>query len=268
MGSDFEGPLSRSVIFRLPRHLYGIQGKSSSPINAFPGTGTTDDGTKIRVDSEFKPYMITKLDERKIDGGIEVDLSIDVSDKDKIPQIIAAKICRTAKTEWSDMTEPEVDALVKNAIESLPGEYEVRKSQPNIKDSENIDLNHLTFLMMKIAYEISFYHHGSSVLADQASQNLRKAIFERNIKANISGKLFPEPDPFLYVTAPENRHCIVLCNNICYLRLFNVSAIVQVCENDSKFNLNDENWVVYWFDYVQKTWGKENFLSYISNTII
>ena len=99
MGSDFEGPLSRSVIFRLPRHLYGIQGKSSSPINAFPGTGTTDDGTKIRIDSEFKPYMTTKIDEKKIDDGVEVNLSIDVTDKDKIPKIIEAKIRRTAKTE-------------------------------------------------------------------------------------------------------------------------------------------------------------------------
>ena len=81
------------------------------------------------------------------------------------------------------MQEHEVDALVKNAIESLPSEYEVKKSHPNIKYSESIDLNHLTFLMLKIAYEISFYHHGSSVLADQASQKLRKAIYERNIKA-------------------------------------------------------------------------------------
>ena len=268
MGSDFEGPLSRSVIFRLPRHLYGIQGKSSSPINAFPGTGTTDDGTKIRMDSEFKPYMTTKIDEKKIDDGVEVNLSIDVTDKDKIPKIIEAKIRRTAKTEWPDMQEHEVDALVKNAIESLPSEYEVKKSHPNIKYSESIDLNHLTFLMLKIAYEISFYHHGSSVLADQASQKLRKAIYERNIKADISGKLFPDPDPFLYVTAPENSHCLVLCKNICYLRLFNVSAIVQICDTDSEYDLSEEDWVVYWFDYVQKTWGKENFLSYISNEII
>lgn len=268
MGSDFEGPLSRSVIFRLPRHLYGIQGKSSFPINAFPGTGTTDDGTKIRMDSELKPYMTTKLDERKIDGGIEVDLSVDVSDKDKIPQIIEAKIRRTARTEWPEMQEHEVDALVKNAIESLPNEYETRNSRPNIKYSESIDLNHLAFLMMKIAYEISFHHHGSSVLSDPASQKLRKAINDRNIKAEISGRLFPEPDPFLYVTAPDNSHCLVLCNSICYLRLFNVNAIIQVCEINSEFDLREENWVVYWFDYVQQTWGKQNFLSYISNAVI
>lgn len=268
MGSDFEGPLSRSVIFRLPRHLYGIQGKSSSPINAFPSIGTTDDGTKVRMDSEFKPYMTTKLDEKKIDGGIEVNLAIDVADKDKIPKIIEAKIRRTAKTEWPDMTEHEVDALVNNAIESLPNEYEIRKLQPNIKYSESIDLNQLTLLMTKIAYEIAFYHHGERVLSDPSSQQLRKAIYERNTKANISGTLFPEPDPFLYVTAPENSHCLVLCKNICYLRLFNVSAIIQVCDNNSEFDLTEENWFVYWFDYAQRTWGKENFISYISNTII
>jgi hypothetical protein len=268
MGSDFEGPLSRSVIFRLPRHLYGIQGKSMSPINAFPGTGTTDDGTKIRLDSEFKPYMVAKVDENKLEGGVEVNLVVDASDKDRIPQIIEAKIRRTAKNEWPDMTSAEVDALVKNALDALPTEYQTRKSQPTIKYSESIDINHLTLLMMKIAYEIAYHHFGSKVLKDVSNNKLRDATCNRDAKPEISGRLFPEPDPFLYVTAPENSHCVILCKNMCYMRLFNVTAIIQVSEKESTFSLTEENWVIYWFNYTDKEWKKENFLSHISGLII
>lgn len=209
------------------------------------------------------------LEEKNIEsGGVEVNLMVDASDKDKIPKIIEAKIRRTAKNEWPDMSTQEVDALVRNALESLPTEYEVRKSQPTIKYGESINLNHLILLMMKIAYEISFYHHGAKALSDRSNTKLRQAIYERDTKSDISGRLFPEPDPFLYVTAPENCHCLVLCKNICYLRLFNISVIIQICDEQSEFSLSEENWVVYWFNYVEKSWGKENFLSYITNTIV
>ena len=268
MGSDFEGPLSRSVIFRLPRHLYGIQGKSMSPINAFPGAGTTDDGTKIRLDSEFKPYIVTKVDENKVEGGVEVNLVVDASDKDRIPQIVEAKIRRTAKNEWPDMTSAEADALVKKALDALPTEYQTQKSQPTIKYSERIDINHLTLLMMKIAYEIAYHHFGSKVLNDVSNNKLRDAICNRDAKAEIAGGLFPKPDPFLFVTAPENCHCVILCQNMCYMRLFNITAIIQVSEKGSPFSLAEENWVVYWFNYIDKEWKKENFLSYITGLII
>ena len=269
MGSEFEGPISRSVIFRLPRHLYEIQGKSSSPINAFPNMGSDENGLKMKVDSQFKPYMVTKVEEKKIEsGGVKVNMIVDVSDKDKIPQIIEAKIRRTAKNEWPDMSAEEVDALAKNALDSLPKEYEVQTIQPTIGYRESVDLDHLTLLMMKIAYEIAFHHHGAGVMLDNSNILLRQAIHTRDTKAKISGTLFPEPDPFLYVKTPENSHCIILCENTCYVRLFNTSAIIQVSEKKSEFSLHEEKWIVYWFNFVEQNWKKENYLLYISSTIV
>lgn len=269
MGSDFEGPISRSIIFRLPRHVHGIQGKSASPIHPFPNMGMTEDGSKMRVDSEFKPYIATKMEERKLEsGGVEVSLKIDASDAEKIPEIIESKIRRTAKKEWPDMTSDEVDSLVRNALASLPQKYEVRTAQPTIGYRESVDLNHLTLLMMKIAYEIAFHHNGTGILADTSNIQLRDAIQTRDTKAKIHGTLFPQPDPFSYVTAPENTHCVALCNNVCYVRLFNISAIIQVSEACSKFSLTEEKWVIYWFDFANQQWSKENFLGYVSNTIV
>lgn len=53
---------------------------------------------RMKVDSKLKPYMVPSIEEEKLEsGGVSVSLRIDESDKDKIPQIIAAKIRRTAK---------------------------------------------------------------------------------------------------------------------------------------------------------------------------
>ncbi|MDO8909512.1 MAG: HNH endonuclease [Pseudohongiella sp.] len=268
MGSDFEGPISRSVIFRLPRHLYGIQGKSDNPINAFPNVGTAKDGSKIRVDSEFRPYMTTSVEERRLESGdVQVDLKVDAKDKDKIPEIIEAKIRRIARSEWPNMSKEEVDTLVRNSLESLPKEYEVKSSQPTIGYRESIDLNHLTLLMMKIAYEIAFHHHGEDVLEDSEYARLRETIYSRDTKSKISGSIFPQPDPFVFVTSPDNCHCVMLCKNICYVRLFNVTAIIEVYGKESVFSLDDENWALYLFDYKAKSWRKENFIEYLHSAI-
>ena len=53
--------------------------------------------------------------------------------KDKIPKIIEVKIRRTAKNEWPEMSISEVDALVSDALKSLPKEYEIQTSQPAIR---------------------------------------------------------------------------------------------------------------------------------------
>lgn len=268
MGSDFEGPISRSIIFRLPRHIHGIQGKSDEPINAFPSMGKTEDGSKVRVDSQFKPYLATQVSEEKLEnGGVKIDLRVDASDKDKIPGIVEAKIRRIAKNEWPDMPAPEVDALVKSALDSLPQDHQVHSHNPTIGYSEYVDINHLTFLMMKIAYEIAFHHHGYGILSDSRNVLLRESIHLRDSKSKISGTLFPNPDPLSYISVPENNHCILLCGNTCYIRLFNIIAIIEVCGIESPFFLKEELWSVYWFDFVAITWKKETFLEHLSRSI-
>ncbi len=47
-----------------------------------------------------------------------------------------------------------------------------------------------------------------------------------------------------------------------------MSAIIQIADETSEFSITEEKWVVYWFNYVEKSWGKESFLAYISNTIV
>jgi len=74
--------------------------------------------------------------------------------------------------------------------------------------------------MMKIAYEIVFHHFGPNVLSDEKCNELREAIHLRHKKAKISGMLFPEPDPFSHIPSPEDCHCVILCTNTCYIRLY------------------------------------------------
>lgn len=268
MGSDFEGPVSRSVLFRLPRSLHAIQGKSSSPINAFPGTGTTEDGSKVRVEEGGTPYLIPQVEENDLgEEGVEVSLKLDVSDKHKLPEILEAKIRRIAKIKWPNMPKAEVDALVAKSVASIPDEHEINSSRPNIRFGEHIDFNHLLLLMMKICYEITFHHHGRAVCGDGAFVALREAINTRNVEAEIHGTLLPNPDPFSTLPAKEGTHHIVLSANTCYVRLFNLSALIQVTEADSPFVLNEEEWVLYEFDYINEKYEKQNFLSYVTQFV-
>jgi hypothetical protein len=269
MGSDFEGPISRSIIFRLPRHFYGIQGKSNELINAFPNMGNAEDGSKVKVDSQFKPYLVPQIEEERIDSdSVKINLRIDSSDKDNIPKIIEAKIRRTARKEWPNMSKAEVDLLVKQSLEALPQEYKIYSYNPLIGYRERIDINHLTLLMMKIAFEIAFHHHGPEILHDKSNIALRDAVRFCDVKSKIYGSIFPNQDPLSYVIIPENNHCILLCINQCYIRLFNITSIIEVCDIESPFSLTEEKWSVYWFNFHENTWKKENFLEYLSNVIV
>ena len=269
MGSDFEGPLSRAVIFRLPRYLRGIRSKSSSQVDAFPGTGRTEDGAKVKMDSKLKPYILTELEEKKTkSGAIELKVMVDASDKDKILKIIETKIRRIAKREWPDKSTKDVDALVQSAIDSLPAKYETQKiHQPIIEYREDVDLDHLTLLMMKIAYEISFHHYGVDILSDISSEHLRYAIHTRNTETRNPVILFPDLDPFLGVTVPQNNHYVVIFENMCYIKIFNVTALIQISDKKTEYSFKYENHVIYLFDFLNKRWKKERLISYILHAI-
>lgn len=269
MGSDFEGPLANSIFFRLARSHYEIQGKSESPINPFPHDGLTENGQKIKMSGKGELYSVVKIEENLQDPEkIELKLIVDETDKNEIPKIFEAKLRRAAKKHWPEMSSYEIDILVNKSLSSLPINFEVQTTpNPVIGYTEGFNFNHLYFLMMKIAYEIAFHHHGSKINSDSYYQQLRDAIYTRNVSSEIVGRLFPEPDPFLSIPALENSHCILLCRNICYIRLFKFSAIIQVIEEDSPHSLSQENWVIYWFNFVKKSCKKHNFLEYASGAI-
>jgi hypothetical protein len=263
MGSDFEGPISHFSLFRLPRNLYGIQGKSSTPIAPFPFSGTTEDGRKVMLDDGIKPRFITRIKEEECAiGEIKLSLHFDVSEKDKIPKILEKKIRRTARKHWPDLTKNEVDALVAQAINAIPADPIVTSEQPTIKYSESIDLNALKLLFMKVAFEIAVHHHGPQVLSDHQTLSLRKGINNRDAKAKMA---LPSSDLFSFVPFPENSHAVLLCENVCYIRLFNMSAIVQVVSDKSRYTLQEDDWVVYWFNYVEGKDTKEPFLRYVAD---
>ena len=113
--------------------------------------------------------------------------------------------------------------------------------------------------MMKIAYEIAFHHHGVDVLLDSYNLLLKNSVHTRDTKSEIFVTLFPEPDPFLYITALEDNHCIILFGNLCYIRLFNTTAIIQVCDKKSEFSLNEEKWIVYWLNFKEEIYRKRYF---------
>lgn len=268
MGSDFEGPLSNNIIFRLPRALYDIRGKSKAPINPFPGTGNTPEGNKIRVDGGLKPYLVPEVNQRTLSPtSIQLCYNLDASDVHKLPELVRLKTRRAAKKEWPDLSLEQIDAIVEKAASELHAELEIQQSRPTVHYTETMDIGNLELLMMKIAYEISFHHHGSDVLQDLQVNVLRKAIYTRNSRECSSCRLYPEPDPFLSIVSPQNSHCVILAGGICYIRLYSISAIVKLCEPNSSYFVNSDNWAIYLFDYTAETYEKHSLLGYLANSI-
>jgi hypothetical protein len=269
MGSDFEGPLSNNIIFRLPRALHNIRGKSKDPINPFPGTGSTPEGNKIRADDGLKPYLIPEVNQHTLSPtSIQLSYNLDASDVHKLPELVRLKTRRAVKKEWPDLSPEQIDAIVEKAASELPAELEIQQSRPTAHYTETIDIGNLELLMMKIAYEISFHHHGSDVLQDPQVDVLRKAIHTRNSREYSCCRLYPEPDPFLSIISPQNSHCIILAGGICYIRLYSISAIIKLCEQDSSYFVTSDNWAIYLFNYATKTYEKHTLLGYLANPTV
>ena len=121
-------------------------------------------------------------------------------------------------------------------------------------------------MFWKIAYEITIYHHGVSVLSDETLLQLRNAINERNINAQIAGKLNGEDEAFSEIPFPENSHVVILCKDACYIKLFSMSATIKVVSEKSQFILPESNWVVFWFDYIKRSNTVELFWKYLSRS--
>lgn len=263
MGSDFEGPLSRFVAFRVPRFIHGIQGKCGEKINPFPATGACADGDKYKLSNDLYPYLVPSITHRPTENdGIAIDIRVDASYEDRIPEVLEKKICRAAKIQWPDMPPGQVDTLVEDALRKLPSEYQTTNVRPTIGYSETLDLGHLQLLLMKIAAETAYHHHQEKIRSDACFARLASAVYRRDTKCKLHGTFFPDPDPFVRVAWPDNTHLAILCANVCYVRLYEFTIILEVAERNSERHLIPEDWVVYLHNYQEQTCAKKMLIDY------
>ncbi len=236
MGSDFEGSMSRNLLFSIPRHRHGIQGKAKEPIVPIQGIGVTPEGVKVTLDENFEPHVITYVsDSLTPEGAYTVSINVDAEDKDKIPAIIEKKALRYLKRVRPNMPKEEIDAYVSQTLSTIPSDPPIRRSRPALQYQMTFDMDALRFLFLKIAFEIAVYHHGPSYLMDPTAIELREAVRQRKTDIRVRGQIPAANDDLKGLTFRENCHAILLMNDGCYVRLFSTSAIIQVTEEDSRF---------------------------------
>jgi hypothetical protein len=268
MGSDFEGVAANSLPFRLGRFSNKITGKSNIPIVLFPQDGKTREGLKVSLDANMQPHLKPNITDVVNDGETsKLNFTIDASDRGELPRIVEAKVRRYAKKTWPNLSDEAVKDLVIQALSSIPQNPVIQNERPTIHYEESINLAALRILYMKIAFEISIYHHGISYLEDACAIELRTAINSRNDEPKIRGEVPIWDDPFKNIFRTKDTHLIVLMNNSCYIRLFDLVGIMQISEEKGNFNLGAESWSMYLFDYRATQYRHMRFIDYVKEFI-
>lgn len=217
MGSDFEGVVANSLLFRLPRFSHQITGKAKTPVVLFPQDGVTSEGLKVSLGEKMQPRLKPMISDIVNKGETsELSFTIDESDKGKLPKMVESKVRRYAKKTWPHLSKEAVERLVAEAVSSIPQNHVIQYERPKIHYEDSINLTALRLLYMKVAFEISVYHHGVAYLSDSCAIQLRDSINARHDEPKIHGQIPIWDDSFENILKTENSHIIAFMNNSCY----------------------------------------------------
>lgn len=264
MGNTFEGRLSNCEIFSLPNFINQVKGKSGKVPNPLEGNKKTKEGENVRVDFVDNKFRVKKHPEISITRTEEGDLfslHIDPSDFDKAENIIKTKIDR----HYPDMPSSHREQISRKLYEDLLNGTITETTPPIISGSFTVDFKDIRLLFIKIAYEIGFYHFGHAFIEQPVAEKIRQSLFNQK-ENDINGRLSPEIEQ-LKRLFNGNRHYIYLSRNFCYIKIYDLTAIITISEAGSCFDISSEDAVVYEFSYTEKTYLQRSFIDYFEQLV-
>jgi len=266
MGRTFEGRLSNNEIFTLPNFIHNISGKSKTVPSPLTGNKKTQEGKKVFVElinDQITVKNYPKISIENINGKDLFSINIHPSDLGKAKQMIKKKINRHYKDMPKDRREKLTNKLYQDVCSS-----KVKKSpSPTIKSSFMVDFNDLYLFFIKIAYEIGYYHYGLEFIEQSTAEKLRLSIYNE-APESVNGSLDPEMKEFDNLMK-EEKHYIFLTRNMCYIKIYELSALVIISESNSKYDLPLEDSIFYEFNYKKKSYKKQSLrekVGYLSPT--
>ena len=260
MGNTFEGRLSNCEIFSLPNFINQVKGKSGKIPNPLAGNKRTKEGEKVRVefiDNKFKVKKHPEISIEETEEGDLFSLSIDPSDYGQAEKIIKAKIDRY----YPDISVNHRQKLSQKLYEDLLNSQIIESNPPIIHGSFTINFKDMRLLFAKIAYEIGFFHFGYDFIKEPIADRLRETLFtqeEKDIQVILYPKIEQLSDLF-----QDKKHYIYLSRNFCYIRLYDITAIVIVSELHSTFDINSEYSIIYEFSYTDRTYVKRSLSEHV-----
>ena len=216
-------------LFAIARLIYRINGRRGIPKNPLAGVGETQNGRKVRLDNEMKPFILPTVDREETDSGTILSLSIDENDRDKVERIARREIVEVLKEKNPSLTDDELECKINEAMQTVE-ESHYSSTDIVIKRSLSVDLKPISQLAMKIAYEMAYLKYGREY-AEKSSvgQELRKKTINGNITGMV-GKL-NEPNIMEIMSNPK-QHNIVIVEDKCIVSLFGFIFVVKVSSPD------------------------------------
>ncbi|MGB7289359.1 MAG: HNH endonuclease [Candidatus Macondimonas sp.] len=182
LGHWVDGPYVDQKHIQLARATYKIQGKTGKVPQPFSDTFSLDDSEftqKIKLDSNFSPIVVPQAPKVSIteNGGIRLNLSCDVRDKERIPQVIRATLSRFFRSAAGmrfGLSEEKKEKAIRWIIEEakeVPSKSE--QIQSPLEGSWAIDLKALFTEHIKVIYEVCCVEFGEHFRDDASAQRLR-----------------------------------------------------------------------------------------------
>ena len=183
-GKHIDAPYLQQPIVQLARNAYRIGGRRNAipqPLEG-PYTITGPDGeTKIKLDIDFKPFVITRADEIEIidNDSIQFAVLVDASERSKIPQIIESKLERFFRSErgqglnWSN---EEQDRVIRSAIDTHMSAPDTETPTGMLSGRLAADLGTLFLEAAKVAFEIASIEGGDAFVDSPTVDHFRKLL--------------------------------------------------------------------------------------------
>ena len=175
LGAKIDITLTGSFPVIVKRSLFSIPGKRGYVPNAFSHllekpqlVGDRDQGIYFKADPVSgwpRLHLKPKIKERLLGETVQIDLTVDERDRDKVPDILR----RAAKRAGKSITDEQIaEGMARSVITAL--------HTPLIKSSGSLSMPDVRLGLLKIAYELAWRWLGDQWLDDPIAAEMRRTL--------------------------------------------------------------------------------------------
>lgn len=201
---------------RLTKKIKGKKGKIPNPLGKGFLKGENEVELHYKLDEDGHPKSLYVVPKQKVlEDGQVLQISLDISDQDKLVGIVNKTLKRRGLEEIS--VEEIVNKTQHNLIEN-----------PQMEMSLEFDINKFRKALLKIVYEMAYYWIGEEYLLDPMAGKIREYILSDNIEVeNLYGfaDIVDKKEGSRINISQEDCHIAILTikdNYVnCYINIFN-----------------------------------------------
>lgn len=158
LGSKVDKYITTGFCMELFRNSYKVIGKNNKLPFPFK-EGIDEDGNKVRLDNNFKPTIITKVEKK------DNRYTIKTSSKQEAIKIVEKEYKRG-----------KLNINQKNEFISKIKKAEMKITKPIISYKFKVNFNEIELAILKIAYEYAYLRLGNAYYDDKCGSKIRKIV--------------------------------------------------------------------------------------------